>query len=122
MNARFGIAGLFFASLLLLTGCTESIDALCEDAATRQCERCTTCIADLDSSDVSGRQVCGIEKQDDCVAELQNRCEQQSSTLEEPKEDLEMCLDSLNQLTCDEVLRGFAQDTRTTTYECEYFL
>ncbi len=121
MMHRFSVLLLLFATFAF-AGCTESIDSLCGDVASRQCERCETCIAELDSSEVTGNDVCGIEEDASCVSELRQRCQAQSSTLEEPKDDLEACIDSLGQFSCEDVLRGYAQDSRTTTYECSYFL
>lgn len=107
--------------LLFSFGCNESVEVLCDDIAQRQCERCSTCAAEVDDGSLTSREVCGVSK-GNCEADFREQCEYQSSTLEDPKERLDECIQSLNSLTCDSVLTGYTVGSRVTTYECEYFL
>jgi len=107
------------AAALLLVACgPPSVEAVCDDLAVAQCERCYACDGD-------GGELCqlgaGVDE-DQCVVEMSDRCANQASTLDRPKEDLATCSDSLETLACDTLEQGAAQNLAHTTDACSYCL
>lgn len=104
---------------LILAACGPgSLDSLCEEAATTQCERCFTC-------DVDPSALCSLPadtSQEQCVEVLARTCGDQSATVEEPKQSLRACTDSIDSLTCDLLIASHAQGGPSSVPACDYFL
>ncbi len=111
------LVGLFVVTLGV--GCTsDSIDDRCRTSAEAHCANCYACGDD-------GADACGVSADLDeagCVEEVFVRCGDQAATVEEAKAELELCEDSLPELSCELVSRSIAQGGLATTEECQYFL
>ena len=95
-----------------------SIEQLCADVSAQQCATCFSC-------EIDGAQACGLASGADtaqCELEMEARCVDQAATLERPKRELESCQDSLDQVTCDVLVKSAAQDAPYTSDACVYFL
>ena len=114
----------FFLGLFLLSGCGAiSIDGLCEEVAEAQCNKCIEC-ADRSDGAFSGGDLCpntGLNL--GCVEALTARCVDQSATLDQAKDELNVCQDEIEngELTCDLLSAAFAQNQAGTTPECRHF-
>ncbi len=109
----------FILSLACLAACgPASIEQLCEDASVTQCATCYSC-------EIDGADACDLASGTDvdmCVSELTSRCAGQAATLERPKRAIKECTDTLDQVTCDMLVRSAVQDAPHTTDACVYFL
>ena len=116
------------ATVLLVAtslGCFPEIEELCEDVAIAECQQCFEC-APAEGGPTGG-QICGVEFDSDvdeeaCITRLSDRCAGQASTLDEPKQEINECLDSQATNTCDLLLSRHAQNQQSSSRQCAYFL
>lgn len=106
------------------TGCgPASIEEQCETIAAEQCGACFRCAEGID--EVGGAELCELSAKTTrqaCVTLLRNRCEDQASTLEDSSDDLQACVDSFAERTCEPLYAAWAQDGDATTDACAFFL
>ena len=100
---------------LFVAACYPPIEETCADVAQSQCNLCLECGVDLS-------RACGLATGDDCLDTLTQRCENQASTLEDPKSEVQSCADAISTWGCADVLQATAQDRPATIDECSYFL
>lgn len=95
-----------------------SIEQLCEEVSSAQCAACFSC-------EIDGSTACDLPddtSESECADTFTARCVGQAATLERPKRELGECSDSLDELSCDVLVRGATQDAPYTTDACVYFL
>ncbi len=100
---------------LFVAACYPPIEETCADVAQSQCDLCLECGEDLS-------RACGLATGDDCFNTLTQRCENQASTLEDPKTEVGSCADAISTWGCADILQATAQDRPATIDECSYFL
>lgn len=110
--------------LSVTVGCgPASIEEQCGDIARRQCDACFSCAEALD--EIDGAALCklsaGVELEG-CIERFQDRCQGQASTLEDSSDDLQACVDSLPEPTCEPLYGAWAQDKDFATDACAFFL
>ncbi len=106
------------------TGCFPEVEALCEDVAFNECQRCFEC---GDEAGPTSNQLCRLNSETElteerCRSLVAERCSYQASTLDEPKKDLNECIDTQETDTCEAKLNRQALDQTTATSQCAYFL
>ncbi|MEZ4460208.1 MAG: hypothetical protein R3E66_10875 [bacterium] len=102
------------AVFILLSGCYPPIEETCADIAATQCEICTSW--GRPDQSVRAYVCCRLCRNVD--VSLRN----QSSTLQDPKADIQVCSDALSDWTCDDALETAAQGRGATVDACSYFL
>lgn len=90
---------------------------LCEDAAAEQCSQWRECFCPDGSCDHRG-----VDLSDGaCEAELADSCVAQASTLELPTEEVQTCVDALDDWTCEEIRSADVQGRPTSPPACTYY-
>lgn len=122
---RTALAALLTAGLLT-SGCINaSIEDACSPIAESHCESCYSCADTVDG--VSGAELCDVParegaNQEACEVFLQDRCERQARTLQDPYDELDACESSLDEQTCNDLVEREALDRPAPPQQCERFL